>query len=83
MEGTIGDHLHRRYCIVKLKLDFRWEVLHRWNRRHIATPTRLSPPLLEQGPTKVALESEEDRCMYALGVAVATQANSFKRVRRK
>lgn len=31
----------------------------------------------------MALESEEDKCMYAFGAALATQTDQFKKVRRK
>lgn len=29
----------------------------------------------------MALESEEDKCMYAFGAALATQTDQFKKVR--
>lgn len=37
---------------------------------------------LKVPPTRMALESEEDKCMYAFGAALATQTDQFKKVLR-
>lgn len=42
-------------------------------------PPSLSPS--RQQPTRMALESEEDKCMYAFGAALATQTDQFRKVK--